>query len=65
MRSNSGADHSSALVASLHGVLSELAREDVRAYPCSLQADELTELNRALNRLQAEFTRRTRILDQN
>ncbi|MGI8564502.1 MAG: DUF222 domain-containing protein [Candidatus Dormibacter sp.] len=52
------------LVDRLHGVISDLA-QNVRAYPCSVQTDELTQLNRAINRLQAEFTRRTRILDQN
>lgn len=29
-------------------------------YPCSVQTDELTQLDRAINRLQAEFTRRTK-----
>ncbi len=53
------------LVDHLHGVISDLTREDVRMYPCSVQTDELTQLDRAINRLQAEFTRRTKILDQN
>ncbi|MDQ6636757.1 MAG: 13E12 repeat family protein [Candidatus Dormibacteraeota bacterium] len=53
------------LVDRLHGVISDLAQQNVTAYPCSVQTDELNQLNRAINRLQAEFTRRTRILDQN
>ncbi len=48
------------LVDHLHGVISDLTREDVRMYPCSVQTDELTQLDRAINRLQAEFTRRTK-----